>query len=79
MPAIQATAAESSEAQNPNMERRFNDRFVLLDDVSGQPLVQAEYAIKRESGELEHGTTDEEGHTHLLSETAQAEAIEIYV
>jgi uncharacterized Zn-binding protein involved in type VI secretion len=60
-------------------ESRFDDKFVLLDADTGQPLSHTEYAIRRESGELEFGTTDAEGHTHLLSATANAEVIDIYV
>jgi uncharacterized Zn-binding protein involved in type VI secretion len=60
-------------------ESKFDDKFVLLDAETGQPLSHTEYAIRRESGELEFGTTDDKGHTHLLSATANAEVIEIYV
>jgi uncharacterized Zn-binding protein involved in type VI secretion len=58
---------------------QFDDRFILQDAETGEPIPYTEYAIRRQSGEIEHGTTDAEGHTHLLSATAQAEVIEIYV
>lgn len=58
---------------------QFNDKFILLDDVTGNPLSFTEYAIRRASGEIEHGTTDSHGCTHLLAATANAELIEIYV
>jgi hypothetical protein len=51
----------------------------LQDAETGQPIPHAEYAVRRESGAIEHGTSDADGHTHLLSATASAELIEIYV
>ncbi len=56
----------------------FTERFKLVDDHDGKPLAHREYAVVRASGKLEFGTSDEAGHTHLLSTTAQAEAVEIY-
>lgn len=58
---------------------KFDDKFVLLDAETGDPISYTEYAIRRESGDIEFGTTDAEGHTHLLSATANAELIEIFV
>lgn len=69
--------AASTEAKNSH--NQFDDKFTLLDAVTGNPIPYTEYAIRRESGEIEHGTSDAEGHTHLLSATASAEVIEIYV
>ena len=56
----------------------YTDRFKLVDDHDGKALVDREYAVVRASGKLEFGTSDERGHTHLLSTTAQAEQVEIY-
>ncbi|RTL28052.1 MAG: PAAR domain-containing protein [Burkholderiales bacterium] len=58
---------------------QYDDKLVLIDDATGQPLSHAQYAIKRASGELEFGTTDDDGYTHLLSATADSEMVEIYV
>lgn len=60
-------------------ERSFNDRFVLLDEDTGRPLTNKEYAVVRANGKLEFGTSDDSGLTHLLSTTADAELVEIYV
>jgi uncharacterized Zn-binding protein involved in type VI secretion len=60
-------------------DSQFDDRFVLLDEVTGAPIAYTEYAIRRASGEIEHGTTDAQGHTHLLSATANAEVVDIYI
>lgn len=57
----------------------YTDRFVLVDDQDGKPLPRREYAVVRASGKLEFGTSDAHGQTHLLSTTAQAESVEIYV
>lgn len=59
--------------------RQYDDRLVLIDDATGHPLVKVEYAIRRVSGEVEFGTTDESGHTHLLSATVVSESVGIYV
>lgn len=63
----------------PATAAEFDDKFKLLDDESGQALRNTEYAIKRASGSLEHGVTDDQGHTHLLSSTAATETVDIYV
>nr|WP_088968453.1 PAAR domain-containing protein [Vogesella sp. LIG4] len=58
---------------------QFDERFKLVDAESGQPLVDLAYAIERESGEIEHGRTDADGCTHLLSATTMTEKISLYV
>ncbi len=60
-------------------ETHFDDKLILVDADTGRPISHTEYAIRRQSGEIEHGTSDARGHTHLLSATANAETIEIYV
>lgn len=69
----------SGAAQVTKNAEQYDDRLVLIDDATGQPLVNAEYAIRRASGDVEFGTTDENGHTHLLSATTESESVEIYV
>lgn len=69
----------SGAAQAAKNAEQYDDRLVLIDDATGQPLVNAEYAIRRASGDVEFGTTDENGHTHLLSATTESESVEIYV
>lgn len=62
-----------------NGHKQFDDKFILLDAATGKPIVCTEYAIRRETGDIEHGISDEKGQTHLLSATASAEVIEIYI
>ena len=57
----------------------FDDHYVLVDVETGAILAYTEYAIVRASGEVEHGVSDAEGKTHLLSSTTEAEDIDIYV
>jgi type VI secretion system secreted protein VgrG len=57
----------------------FDDKFKLLSDETGQPLTQTDYAVKRASGETEHGTSDDEGHTHLLSSVVATEHIQLFI
>lgn len=70
---------ESKSAVAKPRTDQFDDRFILTDAMTGKPIPFTEYAIRRGSGEIEHGTSDAEGHTHLLSATASAEEIEIFV
>jgi uncharacterized protein (DUF2345 family) len=60
-------------------EAGFDDHYVLVDADSGAVLARIEYAIVRASGAIEHGVSDVEGKTHLLSSTVEAEAVDIYV
>lgn len=90
-PAKQAASAESAVTHTPSASDEsestaaqstnhlFDDKFVLQDAETGRPIAHTEYAIRRESGEIEHGVSDAEGRTHLLSATANAEQIEIFV
>jgi uncharacterized Zn-binding protein involved in type VI secretion len=70
------TGTKAAESTNAG---KFDDKFVLLDEETGQALAFTEYGIRRASGAIEFGTTDAEGHTHLLSATAQAEAVQLFV
>ncbi len=72
-------AQTSLTAANGLGNQQFNEKFMLIDDETGDPLSNTEYAIRRASGEIEHGTTDVHGCTHLLAATASAEQIDIYV
>jgi uncharacterized Zn-binding protein involved in type VI secretion len=56
----------------------FDDKYILIDEDTGVPLPNIEYAIKRANGRVEFGTTNEKGHTHLLTADS-AESIEIYL
>lgn len=77
-PVVPPTRNDTSLLEDPD-GAKFNDRFVLLDAETGAPISCIEYAIRRASGDIEFGTTDAEGHTHLLSATANAELIDIFV
>ena len=57
----------------------FDDRFVLLDDETGEPATFTEYAVERENGSIEHGVTNERGETHVVSVTTRPEKIKIYI
>jgi uncharacterized Zn-binding protein involved in type VI secretion len=70
-------AADLSTMHEP-LSAKFDDRFKLVDDETGEPLSNVEYAIKRASGKVEYGTTDGAGNTHLLSSSTETESVEIY-
>ena len=57
----------------------FNEKFQLLDESSGLPLANHEYAIVRADGKVEHGVTDDDGHTHLTKATVESEELSIYL
>lgn len=59
-------------------ESMFDDKFILFDDDTGEALPGTEYALRRANGQVEFGTTDDKGHTHMLAAEAHAESIEIY-
>ncbi|QBQ98771.1 type VI secretion system Vgr family protein [Paraburkholderia pallida] len=59
-------------------QNAFDDRFRLINATTGAPLRRIEYAIVRADGSVEHGVTDDAGHTHLLSQTAKSEEVKIY-
>ncbi|WP_229257365.1 PAAR domain-containing protein [Duganella callida] len=73
----QATASAAAETANGTI-MMFDDRYVLIDEETGDPLPKTEYALRRENGEVEFGTTDSQGHAHLLTAAAQAESIQLY-
>lgn len=74
-----ATKNEGKAEDDALPDRTFDDRFVLLNDETGGPAAFKEYAIQRENGTIEHGITDAKGETHIVSATARAEKIKIYV
>jgi type VI secretion system secreted protein VgrG len=45
----------------------FDEAFVLVDEDTGEPVANHPYRIKRADGTYEAGTTDDKGHTHLVS------------
>lgn len=73
------SATPQATATATNNETKFDDKYVLIDEDTNEPLANTEYAIRRTSGQVEFGTTDEKGHTHLLTATARTESIEIYL
>lgn len=56
----------------------YGGRFVLLDADTGAPLAHREYAVVRQSGRLEFGTSDADGRTHLLASSPGGGGQEVY-
>jgi uncharacterized Zn-binding protein involved in type VI secretion len=71
--------SEAKQAKASSPDPAFDDRFVLLDDETGEPAAFTEYAVERENGTIEHGVTNERGETHIVSATTKPEKIKIYV
>jgi uncharacterized protein (DUF2345 family) len=49
------------------MPVHFSDKFILVDEDSGEPLPNLDYAIQRADGSMEHGVSDPMGYTHVVS------------
>jgi hypothetical protein len=73
--ATDRTAATSGVQQT---RESFDDRYVLRDD-DGMPIRNTRYTLRLGQGAPESGTTDEQGHTHLLAKAASQEHIHIYM
>lgn len=74
-----AHAAASSSGLAAAAFNTFDDKFQWVDHDSQQPIANHLYAIEREDGQMEHGVTDGNGFTHLLSSVATAENVKIYL
>lgn len=70
---------QSEAFDKTTLDDMFDDKFILVDADTDVPMRHTEYAVKRENGSIEFGTTDELGHTHLLTATAASESIDIYL
>lgn len=70
-----------SRADNVTAEKSatFDDKYILIDESTGKPLPNIEYALRRSTGKIEFGTTDTSGHTHLLSASTESESIDIFL
>lgn len=77
---IQKQSKESMSVSTPTLpgSSEFDERFQLIDHATGFPLKDTEYAVMRGNGAIEHGRTDENGYTHLLSQTVESERVKIY-
>ncbi|MCG2583061.1 PAAR domain-containing protein [Massilia sp. TS11] len=74
--------AEDSCGASPSSDNdalMFDDRFILLHAVTNEPLRNVEYALRRASGQIEFGSTDGAGRTHLLSAKNFMENVDIFV
>lgn len=72
-------AMRSNSSSQDDATSLFDDRYVIHCAATGETLKHVEYAIRRADGSIEYGTTDEQGHTHLLSAITQQEQIAIYI
>ncbi|MYM41041.1 PAAR domain-containing protein [Duganella qianjiadongensis] len=77
--AISATSASAPMDRTSNKAAIFDDRYILFDGDTGELLINTEYALRTTDGELEFGTTDANGHTHLISTFTESKPIEIYL
>ena len=66
-PEARAIASETS---------KHDEAFILKAKLTGKPLANRGYRIVRQDGSVEHGTTDQEGRTHLV-ETMGPELLKV--
>jgi uncharacterized Zn-binding protein involved in type VI secretion len=71
-----------SEVQNTNnfmhvSKDEYGQRFLLLDELTGEPLANICYEIEK-SSEIIHGKTDENGYTEVISGDS-AEDVKIHI
>ncbi|MGL4604707.1 MAG: DUF2345 domain-containing protein, partial [Iodobacter sp.] len=58
---------------------KFNDKFLLRDQATGEVLPNRKYMIQRGFGEKEYGISDADGYTHEIKSPDSAEEIEIHL
>ncbi|WP_082752898.1 type VI secretion system Vgr family protein [Janthinobacterium sp. B9-8] len=58
---------------------KFNDKFLLRDQATGEVLPNKKYMIQRGFGEKEYGITDASGYTHEVKNPDSTEKVEIYL
>lgn len=73
----EAASELTSEGSNTGAAGVVFDEQYLLQDEEGNILANMPYTVKLPSGELVHGTTDEEGRTKRYA-TEQAEELEVF-
>jgi uncharacterized protein (DUF2345 family) len=60
------------------MPVHFTDRLQVTNEATGQPVPYHAYTIQRGDGSEEHGVTDANGFTHMVSSHV-AETIKLFV
>ncbi|MCX7206933.1 MAG: type VI secretion system Vgr family protein [Proteobacteria bacterium] len=58
---------------------KFNDKFLLRDQATGEVLANRKYMIQRGFGEKEYGISDADGYTHEIKNPDSTEEIEIHL
>ncbi|WP_460129765.1 PAAR domain-containing protein [Pseudomonas sp. H1_D05] len=60
------------------MPVHFTDRLQVVNEATGEPVPDHPYVIQRGDGSMEHGITNEQGFTHMVS-SHLAETIKLFV
>ncbi|QIY79968.1 type VI secretion system Vgr family protein [Chromobacterium violaceum] len=64
---------------NSMPDAKFDNKYQILDEHTGQPLANQKYKIIRESGEKEPGITDSQGFTHVIKNPDAAEKLQLHL
>jgi uncharacterized Zn-binding protein involved in type VI secretion len=71
------TLSENTNNFIPTSKNQYGQRFLLQDELTGEPLSNICYEIEK-NGEVIHGKSDESGYTELITSN-QAEEIQIHI
>lgn len=69
------TASTFAPSSNNTPQEPFNDAFQLVDEQTGEPLANFEYAINRADGKIVYGITDGSGFTQKIGDTSSPENV----
>ncbi|RON09129.1 hypothetical protein BK659_12920 [Pseudomonas brassicacearum] len=61
-----------------SMPVHFSDKIKLVDEATGEPIPNHAYGIQRANGSIEHGISDAQGYTHVVS-SHLAESIKLFL
>ncbi|QEL54877.1 type VI secretion system Vgr family protein [Chromobacterium paludis] len=64
---------------NSMPDAKFDNKYQILDEHTGQPLINQKYKIIRQSGEAELGITDSNGFTHVVKNPDVAEKLQLHL
>jgi uncharacterized Zn-binding protein involved in type VI secretion len=77
-PASSTVAASSSAASAADASGAHDQRFLLLDEHTGVPLIAQPYVLHL-NGQAVRGVTDDSGHTQKIATGAEAQDVEIEI
>lgn len=56
-----------------NTQFQYGEKFILQDELTGEPLAKVCYEVHKNNGEVIHGTTDDAGFTEFITSDKEEE------